>query len=52
MFARYDGAKPMLYDVRTDPQQTRDLAKDAPETVRRMFEEYVLADAGGSLPTH
>ena len=52
MFARYDGAKPRLYDVRTDPQQTRDLSKDAPETIGKMFEEYVVADAGGSLPTH
>jgi arylsulfatase A-like enzyme len=52
MFARNDGAEPRLYDVRTDPQQTRDLAEDAPETVEKMFEEYVLKDAGGALPTH
>jgi hypothetical protein len=35
--------------VRTDPQQTRDLADEEPETVEKMFEEYVLEDAGGSL---
>ena len=52
MFARNDGTEARLYDVRTDPQQTRDLAEDEPETVERMFEEYVLEDAGGSLPTH
>jgi arylsulfatase A-like enzyme len=52
MFARNDGAEPRLYDVRTDPQQRRDLAEDAPETVEKMFEEYILEDAGGSLPTH
>jgi arylsulfatase A-like enzyme len=52
MFARNDGEKARLYDVRTDPQQTRDLAEDAPETVEKMFQEYVLRDAGGSLPTH
>jgi arylsulfatase A-like enzyme len=52
MFARNDGEKAKLYDVRTDPQQTRDLAEDAPETVEKMFQEYVLGDAGGSLPTH
>ena len=52
MFCRSDGAEPRLYDVRNDPQQTRDLAEDAPETVEKMFQEYVLRDAGGSLPTH
>ena len=51
MFARNDGAEPRLYDVRTDPQQTRNLAEDAPETVEKMFEGYVLEDAGGTLPT-
>ena len=52
MFARNDRAGARLYDARTDPQQARDLAEDDPETVERMFEEYVLKDAGGSLPTH
>jgi arylsulfatase A-like enzyme len=51
MFARNDGAEPRLYDVRIDPQQRRDLAEDAPETVEKMFEEYILEDAGGSLLT-
>ncbi len=52
MFARNDGTEARLYDVRTDPQQTRDLADEEPETVEKMFEEYVLEDAGGSLPTY
>jgi arylsulfatase A-like enzyme len=52
MFARNDGSGARLYDARTDPQQTRDLAEDAPETVETMFEEYVLKDAGGSLHDH
>jgi hypothetical protein len=30
----------------------RDIARDEPETVEKMFEEYVLKDAGGSLPTY
>jgi arylsulfatase A-like enzyme len=51
MFARNGGAAARLYDVRTDPLQTRNLAEDAPETVEKMFEEYVLGDAGGSLPS-
>jgi arylsulfatase A-like enzyme len=49
MFSRNDGTEARLYDVRTDPQQTRDLADEEPETVEKMFEEYVLEDAGGSL---
>jgi hypothetical protein len=52
MFARNDGTEARLYDVRTDPQQTRDLAEEEPETVEKMFEEYVLEDAGGALPIH
>ena len=52
MFSRNDGTEARLYDVRTDPQQTRDLADEEPETVEKMFEEYVLEDAGGSLPTY
>ena len=47
MFSRNDGTEARLYDVRTDPQQTRDLADEEPETVEKMFEEYVLEDAGG-----
>ena len=39
-----------LYDAQSDPWQQRDLAADEPDTVERMFEEYVLKDAGGSLP--
>ncbi len=52
MFARNDGSGARLYDARTDPQQTRDLAENAPGTVETMFEEYVLKDAGGSLHDH
>jgi arylsulfatase A-like enzyme len=50
MFSRNDGAGAKLYYTRTDPQQTRDLADEEPETVEKMFKEYVLKDAGRSLP--
>ncbi|HEX6710182.1 MAG TPA: sulfatase [Rubrobacter sp.] len=50
MFSRNDRAEPKLYDAQSDPWQQRDLAADEPDTVERMFEEYVLKDAGGSLP--
>ncbi len=50
MFSRNDGSEPRLYDAQSDPRQERDLAEEYPDTVRRMFEDYVLKDAGGSLP--
>jgi hypothetical protein len=49
MFSRSDGSEAKFYDVRADPQQTRDLAGEEPETVERMFKEYVLKDAGDPL---
>jgi hypothetical protein len=52
MFARNDGAQARLYDAQADPQQRTDLAGAEPETVERMFEEYVLKDAGGPLPNY
>jgi hypothetical protein len=52
MFCRSDGEGARLYDALNDPEQRRDLANDEPETVEKMFEEYVLTDAGGSLPNY
>jgi hypothetical protein len=49
MFSRNDGSEARLYDVQSDPGQGRDLAEGDPDTVGRMFEEYVPKDAGGSL---
>jgi arylsulfatase A-like enzyme len=49
MFSRNDGSEARLYDAQSDPRQGRDLAEEDPGTVGRMFEEYVLKDAGGSL---
>ncbi len=51
MFARNDRAGLRLYDIRTDPLQQRNLADEDPARVERMFEGYVVKDAGGSLPT-
>jgi arylsulfatase A-like enzyme len=48
MFGRNDGTSAKLYDARNDAEQRRDLAEEEPETVEKMFEEYVLKDAGGS----
>jgi hypothetical protein len=51
MFGRNDGSESKLFDVLSDPDMHHDLAATAPGRVRQMFEEYVLKDAGGSLPT-
>jgi arylsulfatase A-like enzyme len=52
MVSRNDGAEARLYDLRTDPQMNTDIAGDNPDVTRRMFDEYVLGDAGGSLPRY
>jgi arylsulfatase A-like enzyme len=51
MFGRNDGSEGKLFDVLSDPQMNNDIAAANPGIVKRMFEEYALADAGGSLPT-
>ncbi|MDQ5817433.1 MAG: sulfatase [Actinomycetota bacterium] len=50
LVCRYNRTSARLYDIRTDPLQTRNLIEDDPETAEKMFEEYALKDAGGSLP--
>ena len=51
-FSRDDGAKAKLYDVREDPKMRNNRAEDRPEVAKRMFEDYVLKDAGGPLPRY
>jgi arylsulfatase A-like enzyme len=51
MFCRNDGSEAKLFDVLSDPEMHHDSAATDPERVKKMFEEYVLADGGGSLPT-
>jgi arylsulfatase A-like enzyme len=52
MVSRNDGSGAKLYDLTADPDMNRDVAGDHPDMVRRMFEEYVLGDAGGPLPRY
>jgi arylsulfatase A-like enzyme len=52
MVSRNDGAQAGLYDLTTDPGMNRDIAGEYPDVVRRMFEGYVLRDAGGPLPRY
>ena len=52
MFSRNDGADARLYDLENDPDMNEDIAGENPDLVKRMFEEYILADAGGSIPKY
>ncbi len=49
MFSRTDRSEPHLYDLHKDPAAYRNLADGDPDRVRRMFDDYVLADAGGPV---
>jgi hypothetical protein len=52
MFSTNQGADAKLYDVEQDPGMHNDIAGVEPNIVKRMFEGYVLRDAGGPLPTY
>jgi arylsulfatase A-like enzyme len=52
MFSTNTGEEAKLYDVRQDPGMHKDLARGRPETVKRMFDDYVLKDSGGPLPNY
>ena len=52
MFGRNDGEKTRLYDLREDPDMNEDVAGANPDVVKRMFDEYVIGDAGGPLPIY
>jgi arylsulfatase A-like enzyme len=52
MFSTNQGADAKLYDLQRDPGMHNDLAGAEPNRVKRMFEDYILRDAGGPLPTY
>ncbi len=52
MISRNDGTEAKLYDLKADPRMEKDLAAKHPKVTKRMFDEYVLKDAGGPLPTY
>ena len=41
-----------LDDLQQDPGMHSDIAGVEPNIVKRMFEDYILRDAGGPLPTY
>jgi arylsulfatase A-like enzyme len=52
LISRNDGAEAKLYDLSEDPEMNTDIAGENPDVVDRMFDEYVIADAGGPLPRY
>ncbi len=52
LLSRNDRSEARLFDAQDDPNMENDVAADKPGVVRRMFDEYVLGDAGGSLPRY
>ena len=52
MFGLSDRSEARLFDVRSDPNMDNDIAAGNADIVRRMFDDYILKDAGGTLPGH
>jgi arylsulfatase A-like enzyme len=52
MFAKNDGSNAFLYDLREDPNMDKNIASSNQDLLNRMWNEYVLKDAGGPLPTY
>jgi len=52
MFSRDDGKHAALYNVHKDPEMRNDVAGKRPNVTQRMFNDYVLKDAGGPLPDY
>lgn len=50
MFSKNDGGGAKLFDISSDPDMKEDIAGANPDVVKRMFDDYILRDAGGSLP--
>ena len=52
MFSADDGGDARLFDIEQDPQMDKNIAAGNAEIVKRMYEGYVLRDAGGPLPVY
>jgi hypothetical protein len=52
MFARNDGSEALLFDIKEDPEMRRNVANAHQDVLKAMWNEYVLEDAGGSLPRY
>jgi arylsulfatase A-like enzyme len=52
MFAKNDGSSALLYDLSTDPDMNTDIAGSNQDIINSMWNDYILEDAGGPLPTY
>jgi arylsulfatase A-like enzyme len=52
MFSADDGSGAKLFDVQQDPKMEKNIAAGNPDVVKRMYDGYVLRDAGGPLPDY
>ncbi len=52
MFAKNDGSNALLFDLRTDPNMDTDIAGSNQDIINSMWNDYILEDAGGPLPTY
>jgi arylsulfatase A-like enzyme len=50
MFAASDGSEPHLFDLRDDPEMKKNIAGSNADIVKRMYNDYLVKDAGGPLP--
>jgi arylsulfatase A-like enzyme len=50
MFSLYDGSNPYLFDLDKDPKMDKNIASSNPAVVKKMFNDYIIKDAGGPLP--
>jgi arylsulfatase A-like enzyme len=50
LIIRNDGTEARLYDLREDPNMDNDISSGNQETVRKMYNDYIVADAGGEPP--
>ena len=52
LLSRNDRAQTRLYDLSADPDMNTDIADANSDVARRMFDDYVIGDAGGPLPRY
>jgi arylsulfatase A-like enzyme len=50
MFCINNRSQARLYDLRSDPGMDKNIAGGNRDIVKRMFDDYILEDAGGPLP--
>jgi arylsulfatase A-like enzyme len=52
MFSLFNGAGAQLFDLESDPNMEKNIASSNGDVVRKMFQDYVIKDAGGPLPSY